>query len=375
MDPVSFCFRNMRIGVIFHRPEIIDSNWARKILFILEKFGQVNAKLCGTMGTLAVLDSYMENKITCDFRPTIECLADMIKECDSIVIVTYSDNTLKSHAFCWHLVKKLNMPNIPIVEVEAKNRVVIDWCAKSDLSINLARRLKFESILPPDFGETEWVKDGIKYRRILAAELGDFVLVNGIVVGRVVSEKVILKEYDGKIMGGEGVEFKEQGLIKLNEMGKIDLFKAKMDTTNSLRRTKFKRRYLEPTIKKDLITFIEHSVANYYSANIYEEIEKGMNGAITIGDDTTAIAGDILSRHRIPIIGIIDGDRDGLLKNALLAEGSVILYVKSDDHLGEIIHDEIFRGEKHLNLKFVEAKDRVIRLAIASNQLVKKEEH
>ncbi|MCP8308087.1 MAG: DUF2117 domain-containing protein [archaeon] len=365
----------MRIGIIFHRPEIIDSNWARKILSILDKFGQVNAKLCGTMGTLAVLDNYMEDKITCDSRPTIECLAEMIKECDSIVIATYSDNALKSHAFCWHLVKKLNNPNIPIIEVEAKNGVVIDWCSKSSLSVGLAQELRFKLISSPDFGETAWIKYGTKYRRILAAEPGDFVLVNGIVVGRAISEKVILKEYEGKITDGEGIEFKDQGLVKISKMGKIDLFKAKIDTTNSIRRNQFKRRYLEPIFKGNLVAFIEHGVTNYSGVNIYEKIKKGITGAVTIGDDTTAIAGDILSRFKIPVIGIVDGDQDGLLKNALLAEDSLVLLVKSDDQLGEKIYDEIFRREMYLNSKFEEVKDKVVRLAIISDQLVKKEEN
>jgi hypothetical protein len=365
----------MRIGVIFHRPEIIDSNCARKMLFILDKFGQVNAKLCGTMGTLAVLDNYMDDKIGCDFRPTIECLAEMIKECDSIVIATYSDNALKSHAFCWHLVKKLNNPNMPIVEVEVKNGLIIDWCCKSSLSFDLAKELRFNLISPPDFGETAWIEDGTKYRRILAAEPGDFVLVNGLIIGKITSEKVIVKEYQGKIIGGEGVEFKDQGLVKINKTGKVDLFKAKIDTTNSIRRNQFKRRYIEPIRKENLVAFIEHSVANRSGLNIYERIKKGIAGAITIGDDTTAIAGDILSRFKIPVIGIVDGDRDGLLKNALLAKGSVVLLVKSDDHLGEKIYDEIFKGEMYLDSKFEEVKDKVIRLAIASNQLVKKEEN
>jgi len=273
------------------------------------------------------------------------------------------------------LVKKLNNPEIPIVEVEAKNGLIIDWCSKSSLSLNLTKVLRFNLISPPDFGETTWIKDGIKYRRILAAEPKDFVLVNGSVIGRVTSEKVILKEYEGRIIGGEGVEFKDNGLAKLNKMEKIDLFKAKVDTTNSIRRNQFKRRYIEPIHKRNLIAFIEHSVANYSGVSIYEKIKKGINGAVTIGDDTTAIAGDILSRFRIPVIGIVDGDRDGLLKNALFAEGSVVLLVKSDDHLGERILDEIFKGKMYFDSKFEEVKGRVIRLAIASNQLVKKEEN
>ncbi|MCP8305098.1 MAG: DUF2117 domain-containing protein [archaeon] len=361
----------MKIGVIFHRPEIIDSGWARKILNTLSKFGWVKAKICGTMGTIALIDNYMDSQIVCDFRPTIECLAEMAKELDSVVIAAYSNNALKSHAFCWHLVKKLDSPDIPIIEVEAKNRIVINWCKKSNLSLALAEELGFDQTSPPDFGETMWIEDGIKYRRILAVEKGDFVLINGLVVGRSTSENVILKECEGEVIGGEGVRFKDHGLAKLSEKGKIDLFKAKVDTTNLLRRTKFKRRYFEKSFKEDLITFIEHGAMVYSGVNIYEEIRKGITGAVTIGDDTTSIAGDILSRFKIPIIGIVDGDRDGLLKNASLDDNSVVLLVKNDDRFGRKIYDEIFKGRKHLNSNFKEVKDKVISLAVSSNQLIK----
>jgi len=364
----------MRVGVTFHRPEVIDSGWARKILQILSGFGTVDARLSGTMGILAVLDSHMGNQIKCDLRPTSECLAEMMKKCNSIVMATYSDNPLKSHAFCWHLVKKLNHPNIPLVEVEAKNGVVIDWCAKSDLSAKLAKKLGFKLTPPPDYGKTEWIKDGIKYRKVLAADPGDFVLINGTVVGRATSEEVILKESDGKIVGGDGVKFKEQGLVKLSRWGKIDLFGAKLDTTNSLRRTEFKPRYHVPTPKGDLIAFIEHDVASRSGAAVYGEIRRGITGAVTIGDDTTTIAGEILSRYRIPIIGIVDGDKDGLLKDTTLAEGSIILTVKMDDQLGEVIRDKLFKGKRLLKLKFQEAKDRAVNLAVESNQLIRRED-
>jgi hypothetical protein len=364
----------MRIGVIFHRPEVIDSGWAKKLLKTLGDFGTVDARLSGTMGTLAVLDSRMDRQIKCDLRATSECLAEMAKECEALVMAIYSDNPIKSHAFCWHLVKKLNCPNMPIIEVEAKSGVVIDWWTESELATELARRLGFVLAPPPDYGKTEWVEDGIKYRRILAAEPGDFVLVNGTIVGRATSEEAVLREFDGKIVGGDGIEFKEQGLIKLSRWGRIDLFRAKLDTTNSLRRTEFKPRYRAPAPKGDLIAFIEHDVASQAGAAVYGEIGKGITGAVTIGDDTTAIAGEILSRFRIPIIGIVDGDRDGLLRNAMLAEGSTILTVKKDDQLGEVIRDQLFKGEILVNLKFQEVRDRVVKLAVETKQLIRQED-
>lgn len=361
----------MRVGVIFHRPEVIDSGWAKKLLKILGDFGTVDARLSGTMGTLAVLDSRMDDQIRCDFRPTSECLAEMAKECKSLVMAMYSDNPLKSHAFCWHLVKKLNCPNMPVIEVEAKSRVVIDWCAKSELGTELAKKLGFTLIPPPHYGRTEWAKDDIKHRRILAAEPGDFVLINGTIIGQATSEEVTLRESNGRIVGGDGVQFKEQGLVKLGRWGRIDLFRAKLDTTNSLRRTEFKPRYRVPAPKGDLIAFIEHDVASRSGAAVYGEIGRGISGAVTIGDDTTAIAGEILSRFRIPVIGVVDGDRDGLLRNTMLAKGSTILTVKKDDQLGEVIRDRLFKGKSLVNLKFQEAKDRVAELAVETNQLIK----
>ncbi|MCP8311371.1 MAG: DUF2117 domain-containing protein [Candidatus Methylarchaceae archaeon HK02M1] len=364
----------MKIGVIFHRPEIIDSGWARKILTILSKFGWYKAKICGTMGTIALIDNYMDHQIVFDFRSTIECLAEMAKEFDTVVIAAYSNNSLKSHAFCWHLVKKLDCPEIPIIEVEAKNRIVINWCKKSNLSLALAEELGFNQTSPPDFEETMWIENGIKYRRILAVEKGDFVLINGVVVGRSTSDDVVLKEFEGEVIGGDVLIFKDHGLAKLSQKGKIDLFNAKVNTTNLLRRTKFKRRYFEKSLKQDLIIFIDHGVTIYSGANIYEEIKNGISGAVTIGDDTTSIAGDILSRFKIPIIGIVDGDQDGLLKSYSLDENSVVLSVKNDDQFGRIIYDEIFKRVKYLNSNFKEIKEKVISFAISLNQLTAKKE-
>jgi hypothetical protein len=58
--------------------------------------------------------------------------------------------------------------------------------------------------------------------------------------------------------------------------------------------------------------------------------------ALTIGDDTTDVAGDVLARRGIRVIGITDGDRDGILAGSQKAEGSVILRVRgtTDDEAG-----------------------------------------
>jgi hypothetical protein len=66
-----------------------------------------------------------------------------------------------------------------------------------------------------------------------------------------------------------------------------------------------------------------------------------------VGDDTTTIAADILARFGIPVIGIIDGDIDGVLENTVVPEGSVIIRVRPgfDDIVGREVSRE-FIGEK-----------------------------
>jgi len=58
-----------------------------------------------------------------------------------------------------------------------------------------------------------------------------------------------------------------------------------------------------------------------------------------VGDDTTAIAGDVLYRLGIPVIGIVDGDIDGLAGIARAARGSlrVIVLPGHDDLVGQTV--------------------------------------
>ncbi len=65
--------------------------------------------------------------------------------------------------------------------------------------------------------------------------------------------------------------------------------------------------------------------------------------AITVGDDTTSIAADILSRFGIPIIGVTDGDTDGFSHQMHVCPGSLIFQVEDgyDDVIGKKIMAEL----------------------------------
>ena len=96
------------------------------------------------------------------------------------------------------------------------------------------------------------------------------------------------------------------------------------------------------------------------------ELIKAAGLAITIGDDTTELAGNILSRFGIPVLGITDGDCDELATAVNYAPGSLVLRLKPqmDDELGRKLQHELFSGEYtgfFTNLE--DLKRRVITLA------------
>ena len=53
----------MKICIRFHMSGIFDSGWAEKLLDFLDQYGDVEALVTGTTGTIALLDARLEGKI------------------------------------------------------------------------------------------------------------------------------------------------------------------------------------------------------------------------------------------------------------------------------------------------------------------------
>ena len=51
----------MRIGVVVHGPNVIDSGYALKLINLITEYGDVSVRLGGTMGRTAVIDNSLEN--------------------------------------------------------------------------------------------------------------------------------------------------------------------------------------------------------------------------------------------------------------------------------------------------------------------------
>ena len=105
-----------------------------------------------------------------------------------------------------------------------------------------------------------------------------------------------------KIIGGE---LKEHGIEKL---GEVDL-KSAIIKTGLLRKSEVVPRVINPSKDSNRfrVAFLNHAAEDVYKF-------KNLDYVVTIGDDTTLVAADILYRFGIPVIGITDGDIDKVVE-------------------------------------------------------------
>ena len=137
--------------------------------------------------------------------------------------------------------------------------------------------------------------------------------------------------------------------------GGIDLRTVKLASTPRIRRTEHTPRIQK--VKGCGVVFVDH--AGMYVYDLVHDVE----GVVTVGDDTTAVVGDILYRFQIPVIGIVDGDADAILQNAHFTPGSVRLTVRDDDRFGLEVFEAVFKNSLQIDASFEEVRDRILQLA------------
>lgn len=320
----------MKICLRFHMAKIFDSGWAARLLEFFKNYGEVVAVVSGTMGAVAMIDSGLNvNFLKERFVNWVNK-----REFDLVVSATQTTSVNRMLAEGWHLSKKIKFP---VIGIETYTKTLAYWGDVGNIARDLADKLEFRLIEGPDFGITFWREGEIEYRKVLAVEPGDWILVNGIIVGRAIEENVIFVCESGEILEVKGAEVRWHGVQKL---GYIDLEEAKIDTIKVLRDEVENRASLSYSARGK-VAFIDH--AGY---EVFKFLEEGICCAVTIGDDTTAIVGDILERFGVPVIGVVDGDLNGLLPTAKLHLNSIILRVKNDDVFGRRIYEEVFQRRK-----------------------------
>lgn len=206
------------------------------------------------------------------------------------------------------------------------------------MSRKLADSLSLDFRLPPPFTGGIERKGGRVYRTIVGVRPGEKILVNGYVVGESLSHDVMLVAKGGRLEEIVGGRKYPRGIQKV---GKVDLTKATVKTLRTLRIPSTKTL---PKKKGDRVVLVER-------ADTALERAQGAGLVVAVGDDTTIITHEILSRLGIPVLGLVDGDADGLLEKSGGGEGrSSGLYLVRvspgmDDEAGRILKKRLFKGQ------------------------------
>jgi hypothetical protein len=354
-----------RIGVVVHGPEIIDSGGAVQLIDQLKRMGRVNAVLGGTMGRVAVIDADLEGIISINTRrrPSIS-IRDMAEDSDIVIILNQAKSRETGLVF-GTMVAKLAGIDKPLIQIDCGGRFVADltlshFSSDSEdineeglaVAARLAADLGLDLLRPRPRDRT--LIQGDTVRRILTGVIpGELISVNGTVIGRAIGAEVEIKAKGGKIIDLKGAEPKMHGLEKLH---RVDLEKA-IIRSGSIRRSTVRPRIGEN--RGEGAAFIDHCAEDAFEA------AQGAAVALTVGDDTTAIAGDILARLGIAVVGIVDGDIDRLAQSLTILPGSIIIQVEPgyDDIVGGRARKEIFQGMDRISISAPDLADRVKELA------------
>lgn len=357
----------MKIGVVVHGPNIIDSGYALNLINLLKEYGEVSARLGGTMGRTAVIDASLEEIIDISRKlvPS-DSLKIFHDDCvDVIFLLNYGKSDVTGQVFGYkvynHYVNKINDNTIPVIQIERPGEddgSIIPWNDNLDIVDELSEKLNLAIVTPEEVYNNHIKQDdaGINQRIVHGVSPGENIMVNSVVIGKTNSDKLTLIARDNHIVDIIGGELKQHGLEKL---GEVDLDSA-IIKTGLLRRAKVTPRVIEHEKPNEFkVTFLDHA-----GEDVYKFRDSSL--VITVGDDTTLISSDILYRFDIPVVGITDGDLDKVVESGFKVKNSIIFEVESgfDDVCGRDIKRIMFDGKQvsydYSNID--EVKDKIIEI-------------
>ena len=385
------------IGLLIHGPEVIDEGEAEEAIETLKEAGfEVEAALGGITGKTAVIDAGMQHviDISRDMRPS-EVMEDFVeRDVNFILLVNHAKTEESGFMLGEGILRRFfdrrgsaAKENISFVQLEygSVSRIIIRWLLRHD-DVGVYKRLtgvfsEFHERQPYKL-ESRCKKDARSnrvYREIKGVHPGEKIVVDGVVIGMASSShknknnSVTLVAKEGKLVDVVGGRLIKHNLEKLPSP--LELEKVLVKTASVIRRTKPKRVGVgtgtderesqgKGREKKKKRACLFYNVANLFpKLKDAEDADADVVVAVTIGDDTTSIAGDILKRFGIRMIGITDGDADGLIagieRGAVLEQydkflppDSLIIRLKPerDDIIGEKVKEEIFGGAEEIEL-------------------------
>lgn len=334
---------NKKIGVIVHGPGIIDSGYAKKIINILRNYGDVTARLGGTMGRTAVIDANLENEINIkDKLLPSQSVKLLSKNNDILFLLNYGKSIVTGHTFGYKVFHRSG--NVKLIQIERPGEsdgTIIPWNTNDPIINSLSDKLKLTITKQNDV--EKFVKNQTGYenvdilikRKIAGVSPGENIMVNGTVIGQATSSNLTIISKDNNIIDLNGGTIKGHGIEKL---GQVDIKKAIVKTGLLRKNDQIKPRIIEHTKNSTLkAVYLDHAGEDIYKYSTSDIL-------VSVGDDTTLLSSDILYRFNVPIIGITDGDLDKVVEKGFKSKDSIIIQVQSgyDDIIGHLIYEKIF---------------------------------
>ncbi|MCW3141683.1 MAG: DUF2117 domain-containing protein [Methanophagales archaeon] len=391
-----------RIGLLIHGPEVIDEGEVRETIETLKGAGfEVEAALGGITGKTAVIDAGMRHviDISKDLKPS-EVVDDFLKRgVDFILLVNHAKTEESGFMFGEGVLRNFidrsgAKDSLSFVQLEYSSRIIIRWLLKPK-DEGIYRKITgvfcgFEEREPSKLKSRykRNTQSNLVYREIRGVHPNEKIVVDGVVIGMSSREnknnRVTLVAKDGKLVKIIGGTLIKHNLEKLPP---LDLEKEMIKTASVIRRTKPKKIGTEEVSRKGKEKRKRKACFFYTVEHLFPKLEEmyaedaDIEVAVTIGDDTTSIAGDILKRFGIRMIGITDGDADGLITGIesgaleeyekFLPPDSVIIRLKPerDDIIGKKVKEEIFNGGEEIELngdiekQIEDLKHRILALA------------
>jgi len=300
--------------MVVHGPEIFDTGEAG---WLIDRISPVCTIVAGVMARTAAEESCL----MVEFWG--EPPSQVIKKIPDPVFLANHGKTERSGQIFGEIVAS-RLPGRGLVQVECSNRTIIVWDAGDQA---LAAALSHLTGFALKRGVSTPCGD-MRERTIRGCIPGEPVYVNGIIIGRATADTVILRSRDcGGIEPVTGLLPKIHGIEKLGCNGQTDLSTA-WCKSGSIRSAPPQQK--EQSLRTGNVVVIDHC-----GHEIYQRILHDCCGVLAIGDDTTAVCGHICAHRGIPVLGIVDGDRDTIVTESF-APGSVVMMAQEerDDDIG-----------------------------------------
>jgi|GEM_PF-144794 len=301
--------------MVLHGPEVFDSGIAEWLSRVLTPRRMLVA---GVMARAAA----EESGLPCEYPGAPPSV--VMRALDEPCYLVDQGKTPESGRIFGEIIAS-RLGDAGLLQVECASQEIICWNREADgIAMEISMKTGYrvvERVAHPGL-----LREG--YRTIRGCIPGEAVFVNGTVIGKATGPEVCLRLEGSTVVPVSGLRVKDHGLEKLQKAGPLDITRAwcKSGAIRAKAPVSCGRR---ATVGR--VLFVDHCGHQVYRMISEEEI----CGIVSVGDDTTAVCGHIGAHMGVPVLGIVDGDCDGIIPSRY-APGSLLAVAQgiSDDELG-----------------------------------------